>query len=313
MKRLAVAAACFVAGLGLVGTAWAAPAPPGDSSGSAVSIGDFHISKTSAHADKDGSKGTAHPFDVGPIKFGGESTNSGAILETPDNSPVYAALAPWAASASKDDNSRTAEGTAAVLRIEAGEFGLDVLESESKATHTDAKSSGSGSSNGVELNAPIGHVQVLHSEVSEEGKGSSHLLGIGDVKLGTQNDLGKICSLDLQVVGIACLQAKGGEGSASATVADVGGDVLGPLNPIKLIDQHGTSGVGVADDRTAAVTPAPTPTPAPVPDAIATSSTTEKAGPKNLASTGFAWSLMALAGLLLVAIGGLLRRTVQNY
>ena len=93
------------------------------------------------------------------------------------------------------------------------------------------------------------HLVLLHSEVESSGKGNSYLVGLNGTKIGTQEQLGQLCALDLSgVAALSCLTASGGTANGITTGA---AEVLGvqstlPLNPASAFATTGTAGDGDA-------------------------------------------------------------------
>jgi hypothetical protein len=196
-----------------------------------------------------------------------------------------------------------------------------LLHSESDATWTKGKSTGTAYSNGVELGiANAISVVLLHSEVKSDGTGHSYLVGLNGNEIGTDSQLGnsELCSLDLSLLALSCLQASGGgatlapgdsrEAAAEVANAHLAPDPLSLIDPIDLIAAAGTSGGGSAPIVELPAVQAP---PAPAlpaaedtraPDAIAPAAA-------DLPRTGAAFAGSAVSGLVALLGGALLRLT----
>ncbi|MGH8999063.1 MAG: hypothetical protein ACRDY7_06680 [Acidimicrobiia bacterium] len=247
----------------LPGTASAEPAPPGTATASGLIIGDLlGVAQTGAHADSGGAGSGASVLSVGGepvLGLGGtqesEGETGGALLHVGGDGPAVS-VAPWEASSSGPSQpARSAESKAAAARVDVPSLvGLDVVESESKASHRDPKSNGSGFSNGAHaVVADAVDATVLHSEVNSEGEGSSHLVGLNGTEIGTDEQLGSICALDAGVLArLSCLVTGGGAGlpdltAGSSSVAEADSGVVDTLlgsTPIGAFAVTGGSGSG---------------------------------------------------------------------
>ena len=253
------------------------PAPPGHASGVAAQVGSLlDISKTDATADSGASSAQASVIRLGGqplLGLGGtqqgEGDAGGSLVDTGASLPARVAVAPWHAAVHRNGATRNAKSSAAVARaalpqvVEAG-----VLTSDSEASYTDEKSTGTAISDGLNLALlNTARVVVLHSEVSSDGKGHSYLVDLNGTKIGTDDQLGNspLCVLNAPgLFGLTCLTASGGDGSpgagavtnASAEVARVtpGVEALSVLNPVAAITTAGSSGTGAAP-----AAPAPVP------------------------------------------------------
>ncbi len=253
------------------------PAPPGHASGVAAQVGSLlDISRTDATADSGAPSAEASVIRLaGEPVLGlggtqhGEGDAGGSLVDTGASLPARVAVAPWHAAAHRNGATRHAKSSAAVARaalpgvVEAG-----VLTSDSEASYTDHRSTGTAISDGVNLALlDTVRVVVLHSEVSSDGKGHSYLVDLNGTKIGTDDQLGDspLCVLAAPgLFGLSCLTASGGDGSpgagavthASAEVARVtpGAEALSVLNPVAAITTAGSSGTG---DVQASPTPVP--------------------------------------------------------
>jgi hypothetical protein len=196
-----------------------------------------------------------------------------------------------------------------------------ILHSESEATWTDTKSTGTAFSNGVELGLLNAiNVVLLHSEVKTEGTGHSYLVGLNGTEIGTDDQLGKspLCALTLQsVLSLSCLTASGGSGTpatpgaprdAAAEVAKVDPAVsaIGVIDPVDAFTASSSSGSGAAPVVTL---PAPAPVTAPAEEARAGLTPAATAPDAALPRTGAALAGLAVSGLVALLGGALLRLT----
>ncbi len=309
------------------------PAPPAKASAVAAQVGSLiDISKTGAVADQ-----TAPTAEASVIRLGGQTLlglggsqkgdgqKGGALLDTGANNPIRLELAPWAAAVEGTSGpTRRSKAAAAVARANvANVVKAAVLHSESEASWTDTKSSGSAFSNGVELSLLDAiNVVLLHSEVKSEGDGQSYLVGLNGTKIGTDDQLGKspLCALTLpSLLSLSCLTASGGDGKpapagaptdAGAEVAEVDPAVEGitPIDPVNLFTASAASGTGAAP---AATLPATAEQPAAAAATTAPAATAPAADGQALAlpRTGAAVAGLGVSGLVALLGGAVLRRT----
>lgn len=270
------------------------------------------IGSTATTAGSSGGTAHAHALDVlGTTVAGGDVTDgskSGALLATPDNPIGDLELAPWSGSVTHNGGGTQAKAEAALAHAGL----LDVLElwllhSQSQSTWTPDASHGQSSSDGAEANVGGGalDVKVLHAETDSDGKGSSALLVVNGTGIGTNDQLGGMCQVNLDpLADLLCLQASGGKGSDGSTtqnafVATVTGAVPGAT-----VTGASSSGGHVATP--AAGTPnqpkAPQSPEGPLP---------HTSGPSagRLPFTGGEFGLMAAYAALATAIGAALTRT----
>jgi hypothetical protein len=234
-------------------------------------------------------------------------------------------VAPWQAAADGSAGpTRHARGSAAVARANLEKvLHVGVLTSDSEAMYTEQKSTGTASTDGVQLGILDAiNVVLLHSEVSSEGQGHSYLVDLNGTKIGTNDQLGAspLCALNAVVFSLSCLTATGGNGAlvgatqAAAQVAQVtpSGSQLNALNPVAAFTAAGTSGTGQAPAVTAPAVPA---TPAPVQgaetsraagSAAAPASTSRGAG--SLPRTGTGAAALATLAAAIVMAGSAFRR-----
>lgn len=239
------------------------PAPPGSASGVAVQVGSLlDISKTDAAANPGGGEARASVLRLGGqplLGLGGaqkgDGETGGALVDTGQSLPARLELAPWRASAVTDGATHRSKASAAVARARLEKvLSLKVLASESEASHTDQKSSGKAISDGVDLELLDAiRVVLLHSEVGSEGQGQgqSYLVGLNDTKIGTGEQLGKVCSLELpNIAALSCLTAAGGAAgpvtNATANVATVDPTLaaIATLDPVAAFTAAASSGAG---------------------------------------------------------------------
>jgi hypothetical protein len=192
-----------------------------------------------------------------------------------------------------------------------------ILHSESHASWEPTKSTGTAFSNGVELSvANILSIVLLHSEVNTSGESGSYLVGINDIEIGTEDQLGKseLCSLDLQsVLSLSCLQASGGAGSAApGATRDAAAQVAGvdpAIDAIKVLDPVGafTTAAGAGGGAPAVTLPA-APAAPDVPAAAEDARAPDAAAPAPaLPRTGAALAGLVVFGLVAL-LGGLVLR-----
>ncbi len=271
------------AALGLTLAAWpamasASPAPPGTASATGLNLGQLlSLSDTEAQAGPSTTQSDASVISLGgePILgLGGSSTGgdpaSGALLDLGEPGGIQVQAAPWEAStSSSSDGDFTTASRAAVARAAVPSVAeAHVVESESQATHTDVQSTGAAVSNGVRLHLfDAVRLTLLHSEVSSSGVGSSHLVGLNDTEIGTDEQLSGACSLALgPIASVLCLTATGGAGNnagdltSAAGVADVNSGLLsglvGDALPLAAFAVTGGTGTGASPVVAAPVAPA---------------------------------------------------------
>ncbi len=295
------------------------PAPPSSATATALSVADIiDVSTTGAQATTESSSAQASVVEVGgePVlglggSQSGPGSSDGALLDTGSALPARAQVAPWKASAANSGTERSSTGSAAAARADVPEtLHVDVLESESHATHTDDKSTGAGFSNGVDLGLlDFLRIVLFHSEVSSEGKGSSFLVGVNDLEVGSDEQLGAICSLAAHpLLSVTCLDATGGVAGGISEVARAESGLVPPVTLASAFSV-GTSG-GVGEPALAA----------PVTDLAPAASSTDTArvlgetvdrpatSGGTLPRTGAALALSALMAALAVVVGMALRR-----
>lgn len=303
------------------------PAPPGSASGVAAQVGSIiDISKTDAAANQAGGEARASVLRIGGqplLGLGGEQKGDGetggALLDTGDALPARVELAPWKAAAATSGGTRTSKAAAAVARARIEKvLSLKVLSSESEAAHTDEKSTGTAVSDGVDLELLDAiRVVLLHSEVRSEGQGQSYLVGLNDTKIGTGEQLGKVCALELpSVASLSCLTAAGGAAgpvtNATANVATVDPTLaaISALDPVAAFTAAASSGAGqaVADAPAAAATPAVVAPAEAARTSVAAAPAAADAGSATLPRTGAAVGGLAVSALTALVLGAGLRR-----
>jgi hypothetical protein len=301
------------------------PAPPSSASGVAAKVGSIvDISKTDAAAGNTGGEARASVVRLGEeplLGLGGEQKGDGktggALVDTGEALPAQVELAPWKAEAATDGDTRTSKAAAAVAkaRIEKA-LSLKVLSSESEAAHTDEKSTGTAISDGVDLELLDAiRVVLLHSEVRSEGQGQSYLIGLNDTKIGTGEQLGEICALDVTgVAALSCLTAAGGTAgpvtNATANVATVNPTLaaISALDPVSAFTAAASSGVGqaVAEDPAVAAPAVVAPAEA-ARTAEAAAPAAAGAGTATLPRTGATVAGLAVSALTALGLGAGLR------
>ena len=314
------------------------PAPPGKASAVAAQVGSLiAISPTSAVADEDPSTAEAAViklFGQTLLGLGGSQQNegqqSGALLDTGAGNAIRLEVAPWAAAVKEESESRQSEAAAAVVRANvANVVKAAVLHSESKASWTNTKSTGSAVSNGVELSVLDAiNIVLLHSEVKTEGNGSSYLVGLNGTEIGTDEQLGKspLCALTLQsVLSLSCLAASGGgatpatgdprEAAAEVAKVDPAVDAIKIIDPVAAFTAANSSGSG----GSAVTFPAAPSTPStPVSGSAEVIRADDTPAPAvapaaaELPRTGAALAGLVVSGLVALLGGALLRRTVRR-
>ena len=305
------------------------PAPPATASGVAAQVGSLvDISRTGATADTGTASSEASVIRITEepvLGLGGsqqgDGQTGGALLDTQSSLPARVQVAPWSASASGTGTS-TRQGTssAAVARADVPDIAqAGVLTSDSEATHTDQKSTGTAVTDGFQLGILDAiKLVLLHSEVSSEGGGSSYLVGLNDMEIGTDEQLGAspLCALTAPgLLSLSCLSSSGGNGS-TGSVTEAASQVAGitpaltalsVIDPVAALSTTATAGTG--EFAAAAAAPAAT-APAPqvetetsratAPDAVA--------GASALPRTGATIAGLAASAVALLLFGLALRR-----
>jgi LPXTG-motif cell wall-anchored protein len=318
----AAAPACLLLGLTPL-SASADVAPPGSASAAAARVSDLvQISGTEAKADEKNSEakasvitiagqpvppGTASGGGVGGAESG-EGENKGALIDTVDKSPVRVQVAPWEARATQKDakGKRSSSASAALATVEVPDHAkVKLLTSDASAEHTDTKSTGSSTSDAADISVgPALHLVLLHSEVDSDAKGTSYLVGLNGSKIGTQEQLNELCSLDVAgVAALSCLKAAGGTANGITTGS---AEVLGVsttlgLSPASAFATTGTLASGTAPSILESVASA-------VPATEAPRAAAAPAAPAaELPRTGAAAASLAASGLAALLMGRVLR------
>ena len=301
------------------------PAPDATASGVAAQVGSLvDISRTGATAGSSTASSEASVVRIAEepvLGLGGaqqgDGQTGGALLDTQSTLPARVQLAPWSASAGGTGTS-TRQGTssAAVARADVPDVAqAGVLTSDSNATHTDQKSSGTAITDGFQLSVLDAiRLFLLHSEVSSDGGGSSYLVGLNGTEIGSDEQLGAtpLCALTAPgLLSLSCLTASGGTGSSVTEAASqVAGitpalDALSIIDPVAAFTASATAGTGesvaaVAEEAVAPQANGTEASRATSPDAVAAAGALPRTG-ATIAS------LAALAGALLL-FGVALRR-----
>lgn len=270
----AAAPACLLLGLTPVSAA-ADVAPPGNATATAARVANLvQISQSQASAEEAKSEAKADVINIGGTTVpgtGGSQTedgeNGGALIDTGPGQAPQVRVAPWKtkSSGAKSDK-RSSSAEAALARVDvpaettpdapggrktaaADEIRVGVLTSEANAEHTSTQSTGTSTSNAAEIKVGDAiHLVLLHSEVSNGAKGVTYAASLNGTKIGTQEQLTEICSLDVSgVAALSCLTANGGtaNGITSGT-AEVLGAQTTLLDPASAFATAGTMGSGTA-------------------------------------------------------------------
>lgn len=295
-------------------------ARPGAASATALQVGDLvGVSTTGATAAADTGSAQASVLEVGGepvLGLGGSQTGdgqaSGVLIDTGSAALAQVQVAPWAASSHSTGSERTAHGSAAAARAQVpGVADASALSSESHASHRFEKSTAAGSSDAFTLGLlDFLRIVLLHSEVSSEGTGSSYLASVNGTEIGSDEQLGSICALEISPLAkLACLAASGGLGADGVTAgaADLARvESALPLGPASAFSVRGSSGVGA---EPIAAVPTEVVSGAEASRDAAASPATEAAaaGAGTLPRTGAALAGLATMAMLAVAGGVLLR------
>jgi hypothetical protein len=316
----AIGLAAAISGVALVVPGAAAfadttPAPDATASAVAAQVGDvLAIGQTGAKAGTSEAEATANALSLGgeppASQFGGstksadDSDASGNLVDTGSTPLGRLQVTPWEASAEPQGDCRAASGKAALARvtlIDEQTLHVNVLQSQSDATHCGLTSTGKGSSDGGTVDLGDGGLALvlLHSEADSANKGTTFLVSLNGNEIASDEQAGGQCALDVPgLLGLTCLAVGGGEGTVFADVAKlVVGD--GALTGSVV----GSEGAGTKEpqvlptaiDNGAAVAPAPGD------DGVSSGA---------LARTGTELGAMALLGGMLVALGEATRRRV---
>jgi hypothetical protein len=251
--------------------------------------------------------GTGHSESGGGVggSESGEGESTGSLIDTVDKAPVRVQVAPWKtrAAGSKSSEKRSSSASAALARVEVPDHAkVGLLTSDASAEHTSTKSTGKSTSDAADVS--VGEtlrLVLLHSEVDSNAKGDTYLVGLNGTKIGTREQLGQLCALELSgVAAVSCLTASGGTANGISTGA---AEVLGvesilPFNPASAFATTGTAGTGTEPSILESVLPA-----VPVAEAPRAAATAPKPSGSavELPRTG-----VAAAGLAVSALAGLL-------
>ncbi|HEV8625585.1 MAG TPA: hypothetical protein VG034_14085 [Acidimicrobiia bacterium] len=285
------------------------------------------VSKTGATADSGTPTAeasviriTEHPlFGLGGSQQGDGQTG-GSLLDTQASLPARVQVAPWQASASGSQGpTRHARSSAAVAKADLPNIAhAGVLTSNSEASHSGPKSSGTAVTEGFQLGILDAiRLVLLHSEVSSENGGHSYLVGLNGTELGTDDQLGAspLCALDAAgLLSLSCLSASGGGGTAGSGLTDAAAQVaqitpaveaLSIIDPVAAFTSAASAGTGEA-----AAAPAPE---ANTTQAAETSRATAPAaagtgGSAALPRTGTAIASLAASAVTMLLFGLALRR-----
>ena len=217
------------------------PAPGSTASANAVDVdGIVTVGGTSSSSDGNGGSAHADALDIlGTRVSGGDSNDpnkpaSGNVIGT-GNTPVGdAEVAPYSAKVTHTSDSSSADADAALAHAGlAGLLEVWVLHSHSHSDWNSSQSTGSSSSDGAEVSGAGHDIKVLHAEASSGHKGSSALVVLDGQGIGTSDQAGGACALDLSPIAqVLCLTATGGVGkngqtTSGAAVASATGMVPG--------------------------------------------------------------------------------------
>jgi hypothetical protein len=242
LLRVAPAAAVIFAVTPIAARADIVPAPPAQASGVAAQVGSLlDVSRTEATAGPGAPSAEASALRLAGqpvLDLGGSQTGDGqtggSLVDTGASLPVRAQVAPWEAAAQGTHSpTRHARGSAAAARVDAPTIAeADVLSSQSEATHTDQRSTGTAVSDAadVELLDAL-RLVLLHSEVTSDGQGHSYLVSVNGTEIGTDDQLRQspLCALNAAgLADLSCLTASGGTGESGGIT---GGAQVAQLDP----------------------------------------------------------------------------------
>ena len=310
--------------LAITGVAGAAPSPVGSSqtvttpapgssaSANAVNVdGIVVIGGTSSSANSDGGQAHADALDVlGTRVSGGDSNDpgkpsSGNVIGTGDTPLGDAEVAPYSAKVTHTTDSSSADADAALAHAGlAGLLEVWVLHSHSHSDWNANQSNGSSSSDGAEVSGQGHDIKVLHAETASGHQGSSALLVIDGQGIGTSDQAGGACKLDLSPIAqILCLTASGGVGkngqtTSGATVASATGMV--PGTTLVGAGSAGSGAVPTASKPAAQSVPA-----GPLPH-------TSGPAASKLPFTGLEAGLLATYGAALAGLGAAIMATARR-
>jgi hypothetical protein len=305
-------------------------APPGSGEADAARVDDtVAVSHTKASASGSGASSTADPLELGGSnppapQFGGTQTGagpsqSGALFDTGPSSQFRLALTPWQTTNTQSASGNRASGLADVVLLDLGDpttsqsAYVRVLQSQSNATWTPGKSTGSSSSDGavVNLGGPSGlTLDVLHSEATSSGTGNSYLISVNGTQIGSSSQANGQCVINVPpLLALSCLTASGGTaGQVTTAAAKVLTFTLGSgaqSLTAGAIESNSSSGVAAASSS-----PSPSAAPATVAPATSPAASAPAAAPApSSPSSSLPFTGIDLAGwlggaLALSAAGG---------
>jgi len=324
----AAAPACLLLGLTPV-SAGADIAPPGSATATAAQVsGLVQVSRSEAAADRAKSEAKAEVLNIGGTSVphtggsqSGEGQSGGSLIDTGPGQAPQVRVAPWKAKSSgSEGEKRSSSAEAALARVNvparttpdsgggnqeaaaSDEIRIGVLTSNAKAEHSPTQSTGTSTSDAADIQ--IGdslHLVLLHSEVTSTAKGNSYLVGLNGTKIGTQEQLAELCSLDVSgVAALSCLTASGGSanGITSGSAEVLGVQTTIGLDPASAFATTGTMATGTPSILQSVAAPAPV---IEAPRAAAAEPTAA------LPRTGVAAASLAASGLAGVLMGLFLR------
>lgn len=323
----AAAPACLLLGLTPVSAA-ADVAPPGSATAAAARVSDrVQISGSAASADQTKSEARADVISVGGTtvpRTGGsqsdEGESGGALVDTGPGSAPQVRVAPWKTKSSgAGEDKRSSSAEAALARVDvparttpqagqntaaADEIRIGVLTSKADAEHTSTQSAGTSTSDAVDIQVGDSlRLVLLHSEVTSSAKGNSYLMGLNGSKIGTQEQLAELCSLDVSgVAALSCLTASGGtaNGVTTGRAEVLGVETTLGLNPASAFATTGTLASGSVPSILESVATTVGPVEAP-------RAATAEGPVAALPRTGVAAASLAASGVAGLLMGAVLR------
>ena len=327
----AAAPACLLLGLTPV-SAGADVAPPGSATAAAARVSDLvQISGSAANADQTKSEAKADVITIAGTTVPGtggsqaeEGESAGALIDTGPGQAPQVRVAPWKAKSSgAKGEKRSSSAEAALARVDvpartnpdtgdsqeaaaSDEISVGVLTSEANAEHTPTQSTGTSTSDAADIQ--IGdtlHLVLLHSEVTSSAKGNSYLASVNGTKIGTQEQLNELCSLEVSgVAALSCLTASGGtaDGITSGSAEVLGVQTTLGLNPASAFATTGTMATGSMPSILESVASA-----VPVTEAPRAAAAEPVAAEPALPRTGVAAASLAASGLSGLLMGLVLR------
>ncbi|HET6793118.1 MAG TPA: hypothetical protein VFH45_01675 [Acidimicrobiales bacterium] len=300
--------------------AMAASAPVGSSEGTVAQVGSssqpiVSVSHTQASSSGDGSSSSANVVEVGGntvVGSGGSNQTSGSVLDTGSTPAGRVEVAPWSTSSGHSGSTNTASGDAAVAKADvAGAAQVGVARSHSESSYTtgsdgSTQSCGSTSTDGVTVAAGGSNVvDLLHSDASCNGRGSTYLINLGGTQIGTSDQVQTLCkNLSTSVLQLGCDEAQGGVGSLLERVASF------DLTPAGLSGAAFSSNAGGAASPAALVSALSVGAPVSGPGsdfaaaaAPAGPATAVNAATGSLPFTGFRGLILLLASIALIVMG----------